>query len=116
MMDSHSHAADWEDHVATEFDSQLIESVAVRRNRVTDALLYGENPTERRWKATTKQFLFSLVAAALITAVCIGVSFVSNLLATQAEQKRQQQEQLQQRSARALVLPDIVPTPGRMGI
>jgi hypothetical protein len=102
--------------VATEFDSQLIESVAVRRNRVTDALLYGDNPTERRWKATTKQFLFSLVAAALITAVCIGVSFVSNMLATQAEQKRQQQEQLQKRSAHALVLPDNVPTPGRMGI
>lgn len=107
--------------MATEFDSQLIESVAVRRSRVTDALLYGENPTERRWKATTKQFLFSLVAAALITAVCIGVSFVSNLLATQAEQKRQQQEQIQKRSAHALVLPDRhaapenVPTPGRMG-
>lgn len=108
--------------MATEFDSQLIESVAVRRNRVTDALLYGENPTERRWKATTKQFLFSLVAAALITAVCIGVSFVSNLLATQAEQKRQQQEQLQKRSAHALELPDRptvlhhVPTSRKMGI
>lgn len=108
--------------MATEFDSQLIESVAVRRNRVTDALLYGENPTERRWKATTKQFLFSLVAAALITAICIGVSFVSNLLATQAEQKRQQQEQLQKRSIRALELPDHftvphhVPNSGKMGI
>ncbi|GAA1357029.1 hypothetical protein GCM10009596_07170 [Arthrobacter rhombi] len=108
--------------MATEFDSQLIESVAVRRNRVTDALLYGDNPTERRWKATTKQFLFSLVAAALITAVCIGVSFVSNLLATQAEQKRQQQEQLQKRSIHALELPDgfrglhHVPNSGKMGI
>lgn len=108
--------------MATEFDSQLIESVAVRRNRVTDALLYGQNLTERRWKATTKQFLFSLVAAALITAVCIGVSFISNLLATRAEQKQQQQEQLQQRSAHAIVLPDVPPRPtmapttGRMGI
>ncbi|WP_417217349.1 hypothetical protein [Arthrobacter sp.] len=101
--------------MATEFDSQLIESVAVRRNRVTDALLYGDNPTERRWKATTKQFLFSLVAAAMITAICIGVSFVSNMIAKQAEQKRQQQEQLQKRSVHALVLPDSVPTPGRMG-
>lgn len=108
--------------MATEFDSQLIESVAVRRNRVTDALLYGENPTERRWKATTKQFLFSLVAAALITAICIGVSFISNMLATRAEEKRQQQEQLQQRSVHALELPDRptaphhVPNSGKMGI
>lgn len=108
--------------MATEFDSQLIESVAVRRNRVTDALLYGENPTERRWRASTRLFLFSVVAAALITAVCIGVSFVSNMLATQAEQKQQQQQQLQQRSAHAFEPPEREPRPaaiqntGRTGI
>ncbi|MGO2532242.1 hypothetical protein ACTXOR_02875 [Arthrobacter rhombi] len=106
--------------MATEFDNQLIESVAVRRNRVTDALLYGENPTERRWKATTKQFLFSLVAAALITAICIGVSFVSNMLATRAAEKKQRQDQMQ--SSAILFLapnqsawPSPSPSPGRMG-
>lgn len=92
--------------MATEFDNQLIESVAVRRHRITDALLYGENSTERRWQATTRLFLFSVVAAALITAVCIGVSFVTNLITTQAQQREQQQHQIQQRSAHALVLPD----------
>lgn len=97
--------------MATEFDSQLIESVAVRRNRITDALLYGENPTERRWQGTTKLFLFSVVAAALITAVCIGVSFVTNLITTQAQQRQQQQQQIQQRSAHALVLPAGRPRP-----
>ncbi|MDN5755784.1 MAG: hypothetical protein L0H32_08500 [Micrococcaceae bacterium] len=108
--------------MATEFDNQLIESVAVRRNRVTDALLYGENPTERRWKATTKQFLFSLVAAALITAICIGISFVSNMLATRAEEKKQRQDQMQS-SAAAFIGPtqsarsssNPSPSPGRMG-
>lgn len=107
--------------MATEFDNQLIESVAVRRNRVTDALLYGENPTERRWKATTKQFLFSLVAAALITAICIGVSFVSNMLSTRAEEQKLRQQQMQG-SAHSLIVPNQSawpssgPTTGRMGI
>ncbi|MEE1621236.1 hypothetical protein ACQ7DA_08500 [Zafaria sp. J156] len=82
--------------MATEFDSQLIESVAVRRNRVTDALLYASNPTERRWKATAKQFLFSVVAAALIAAICVAVAFVGNMI---AEQQRKNEEREQQRSA-----------------
>lgn len=80
--------------MATEFDSQLIESVAVRRNRMTDALLYGNNPTERRWKATAKQFLFSVVAAALIAAICVAVSFVSGLLADQQRQRAEQEQQV----------------------
>lgn len=78
--------------MATEFDSQLIESVAVRRNRMTDALLYGRNPTERRWKATTRQFLFSVVAAALIAAICVAVSFVSNLMADQQRQRAEREQ------------------------
>ncbi|MGG5752122.1 hypothetical protein ACQ3I4_05785 [Zafaria sp. Z1313] len=83
--------------MATEFDSQLIESVAVRRNRVTDALLYASNPTERRWKATAKQFLFSVVAAALIAAICVAVAFVGNMIAEQ--QRKNNEEREQQRSA-----------------
>ena len=82
--------------MANDYDSQLIESVVVRRNRLTSALLYGENPHERRWMDTLRLFLFSIALAALIAAICVGYSFVSNLL---AEQRQKQQE----RSASAWV-------------
>ncbi len=81
--------------VASDYDNQLIESVAVRRNRLLTALLYGNNPNERRWADTVKLFLFSVAVAALIAAVCVGYSFVTNLL----EQNRAKQEQQQQSAA-----------------
>lgn len=88
--------------MATEFDSQLIESVTVRRNRLSDALLYGANPTERRWKSTARTFVFSIVTAALIAAVCVGVAFVGNLM---ANQQRQQQEREQKLNSAPLHVP-----------
>jgi len=81
--------------VASDYDNQLIESVAVRRNRLLTALLYGSNPNERRWADTVKLFLFSIALAALIAAVCVGYSFVTNLL----EQNRAKQAEQQQGSA-----------------
>ncbi|MGW9402390.1 hypothetical protein ACWGQ2_00305 [Arthrobacter sp. NPDC055585] len=81
--------------VASDYDNQLIESVAVRRNRLLTALLYGSNPNERRWADTVKLFLFSIAVAALIAAVCVGYSFVTNLL----EQNRAKQEQQQSTAA-----------------
>lgn len=83
--------------MATEFDSQLIESVAVRRSRLADALLYADNPTERRWRATARLFLFSIVAAALVAAICVAVAFVGSLLSDQ----RREQEQRERQSASA---------------
>lgn len=76
-----------EDRMSSEFDAQLIESVTVRRARLTDALLYGSNPTERRWKSPLKLFLVSIVIAALVAAVCVGVSFITNIFAQQAAEK-----------------------------
>ncbi|UPO77692.1 hypothetical protein [Arthrobacter sp. Helios] len=81
--------------MASDYDNQLIESVAVRRNRLLTALLYGSNPNERRWADTVKLFLFSIALAALIAAVCVGYSFVTNLL----EQNRAKQAEQQQGSA-----------------
>lgn len=81
--------------MASDYDNQLIESVAVRRNRLLTALLYGGNPNERRWADTVKLFLFSVAVAALIAAVCVGYSFVTNLL----EQNRAKQQQQQQSTA-----------------
>ena len=86
--------------MASDYDNQLIESVAVRRNRLLTALLFGSNPSERRWADTVKLFLFSVALAALIAAVCVGYSFVTNLL----EQNRAKQEQQQQQSAAPVTL------------
>lgn len=81
--------------MASDYDNQLIESVAVRRSRLLTALLYGNNPNERRWADTVKLFLFSIAVAALIAAVCVGYSFVTNLL----EQNRAKQEEQRQSTA-----------------
>ena len=81
--------------MASDYDNQLIESVTVRRNRLLTALLYGSNRNERRWADTVKLFLFSIALAALIAAVCVGYSFVTNLL----EQNRAKQAEQQQGSA-----------------
>jgi hypothetical protein len=67
--------------VASDYDNQLIESVTVRRHRLLAALLFGENPHERRWMDSLRLFILSVAAAAVIASVCVGYSFVSNLLA-----------------------------------
>lgn len=78
--------------MASDYDNQLIESVAARRTRLLTALLYGDNPSERRWMDTFRLFLFSVAVAAAIAAVCVGYSFVSNLLQENREKEQQQQQ------------------------
>ena len=80
--------------MASDYDNQLIESVTVRRQRLLRALLFGENPHERRWMDSVRLFLLSVAAAAVIAAVCVGYSFVSNLL---AENRAKQEGQGQSR-------------------
>ena len=80
--------------MASDYDNQLIESVTVRRQRLLRALLFGENPHERRWMDSVRLFLLSVAAAAVIAAVCVGYSFVSNLL---AENRAKQEGQVQSR-------------------
>lgn len=75
--------------VANDYDHQLIESVAVRRTRLTTALVYGANPFERRWKSSARTFMASILVAALIATICVGFSFVSNLLETLRAQQQQ---------------------------
>lgn len=75
--------------MAYDYDAQLIESVSVRRNRLTSALLFGRNRLQRRWIDSIRMFLFSVAVAALLAAVCVGYSFVTNLLAEQRAEERQ---------------------------
>ncbi len=74
--------------MAREYDAQLLESVAVRRNRLRESLLWGR---ERRARATMdnlKRLAVSVVLAAVACAGCVGWSFLQDLLA-----ERQQQQQ-----------------------
>ena len=66
--------------MAEDYDARLLESAKVRKHRLDDALLFGENVQERSYSTNTMRLMYSLLIAALIAAVCVGFSFVQNLL------------------------------------
>ncbi len=69
--------------MAREYDTQLIESVAVRRARMRELLLWGR---ERRARATGDGFKWlrvGLILATVACAICVGWSFLSNMIAEQ---------------------------------
>jgi hypothetical protein len=75
-----------------ELDVQLLESVAVRRGRLRESLVWGR---ERRVRSTVdnlKRLAVGVVLAAVGSAGCVGYSFIHNLIAQQ--QATQQQAQL----------------------
>lgn len=74
--------------MAREYDAALLESVAVRRNRMRESLLWGR---ERRARATMdnmKRLAISVVLAAVACAGCVGWSFLHNVLAEQQQQRQ----------------------------
>ena len=75
--------------MARDFDAQLLESVAVRRRRLRDALLWGSLRTRR----SAQELLMRLVAGAAVAAVlcagCVGWSFLQDTLADRARQQQQ---------------------------
>ncbi len=79
--------------MSRDLDVQLLESVAVRRGRLREALVWGR---ERRMRATVdnlKRLGIGVVLAAVASAGCVGWSFVQDLLAQQqAEQQARQQQ------------------------
>ncbi|MEO3770631.1 hypothetical protein [Micromonospora sp. B9E7] len=69
--------------MAREYDTQLIESVAVRRARMRELLLWGR---QRRVRATGDGFRWlrvGLVLAAVACAGCVGWSFLQGVIADQ---------------------------------
>jgi hypothetical protein len=73
-----------------ELDVQLLESVAVRRSRLRESLIWGR---ERRVRATVdnlKRLAVGVVVAAVVSAGCVGWSFVQDLLAQQQAKQQQQ--------------------------
>ncbi|MEU7501397.1 hypothetical protein ACFYMX_09475 [Streptomyces griseofuscus] len=79
--------------MARDYDSQLLESVAVRRRRMRDALLFGAQRARRSTDERLGKVFAGVAIAAVLCAGCVGWSF---LQATLAQQKQQQQQQQQQ--------------------
>ncbi|MBJ7001147.1 hypothetical protein JG491_13845 [Streptomyces sp. CRPSP2-6A1] len=76
--------------MARDYDSQLLESVAVRRRRMRDALLFGAQRARRSTDERLGKVFAGVAIAAVLSAGCVGWSF---LQATLAQQKQQQQQQ-----------------------
>ncbi|MFH8519414.1 hypothetical protein ACH4CE_30860 [Streptomyces gelaticus] len=88
--------------MARDYDSQLLESVAVRRRRMRDALLFGAQRARRTADERLGKVFAGIAIAAVLCAGCVGWSFVQNMLEKQKaeQQKQQRQEQQYQQPAR----------------
>lgn len=73
-------------------DTTIIEAARTQRMRLGSALLYGRLDERRTVNDNIKRFIGSVIVAALACAVCVGISFVSDLLATQAAEKAAQEQ------------------------
>ena len=63
---------------AQDYDNQLLESVAVRRRRLRDALLFGAQRQRRSVDERIGKAFTGVVIAAVVCAGCVGWSFVSH--------------------------------------
>ncbi|WP_240966210.1 hypothetical protein [Streptomyces zingiberis] len=72
-----------------DYDSQLLESVSVRRRRMRDALLYGPERARRTADERLGKLFAGIAVAAVMCAGCVGWSFIQDKLADQkAERSR----------------------------
>ncbi|MFG2500796.1 hypothetical protein ACGFSB_21595 [Streptomyces sp. NPDC048441] len=63
---------------AQDYDSQLLESVSVRRRRLRDALLFGGHRQRRSVDERLGKVFAGVVIAAVLCAGCVGWSFISH--------------------------------------
>jgi uncharacterized protein HemX len=85
--------------VARDFDTQLLESVAVRRRRMRDALLFGALASRRSYEEHAGKVIASITIAGVVAAGCVGYSSVRQQLAKQNQQSTS--------------IPAVTATPGR---
>ncbi|TGA95182.1 hypothetical protein [Streptomyces sp. MZ04] len=65
---------------AQDYDSQLLESVSVRRRRLRDALLFGAQRQRRTIDERLGKMFAGVVIGAVLCAGCVGWSFISHRL------------------------------------
>ncbi|MEE1747935.1 MULTISPECIES: hypothetical protein [unclassified Streptomyces] len=93
--------------MARDYDSQLLESVAVRRRRMRDALLFGAQRARRTADERLGKVFAGIAIAAVLCAGCVGWSFVQNMLEKQkAEQQKQQRQEQQYQQPTETAQPD----------
>ncbi|MFJ9144390.1 hypothetical protein [Streptomyces griseus] len=86
--------------MARDYDSQLLESVGVRRRRMRDALLFGAGRARRTADERLGKVFAGIAITAVLCAGCVGWSFLQHTLDKQkAEQEKQQQQRQAQRYA-----------------
>ncbi|MGP4109554.1 hypothetical protein ACTWP5_01380 [Streptomyces sp. 4N509B] len=61
-----------------DYDDQLLESVAVRRRRLRDALLFGSDRVRRALDEGLGKVFGGIALAAVVCAGCVGWSFLSH--------------------------------------
>jgi cation transporter-like permease len=66
-------------------DTVLIEQARIQRNRLGAALLHGHIDERRTVNDHMRRLVASLIVAAVACAVCVGISFVTDLLSNQAD-------------------------------
>jgi cation transporter-like permease len=71
--------------MADQRDTVLIEQAKIERMRLGSALLHGHIDERRTINDHTKRLVGSLIVAAVVCAVCAGISFVSQIFADRAE-------------------------------
>ena len=72
-------------------DALLLEAVAVHRDRLAGALVFGPPRARRSVGTNVKRFIGSVVVAAIVCAVCVAVSFVGSVIAQQEREARDRQ-------------------------
>ncbi|XVQ12483.1 TNT domain-containing protein [Spirillospora sp. CA-255316] len=80
--------------MARDYDTQLLESVAVRRRRLRDAVMFGPQRTRRTFDDSLTKIMVGLCVAAVLCAGTVGWSFLQSRLTTQ-EKEREQARQAQ---------------------
>jgi hypothetical protein len=71
-------------------DRALIEEARTQRFRLGAAMLYGRISERRTVNDNVRRFIASIIVAALACAVCVGISFITDLLERQAAEKARQ--------------------------
>lgn len=82
--------------MARDYDSQLLESVAVRRRRIRDALLFGAQRSRRTADERLGKVFAGIAIAAVLCAGCVGWSFLQHTLAQQKAEQEKQRQRLEQ--------------------
>ncbi|MFF3176235.1 hypothetical protein ACFVQ0_26845 [Streptomyces sp. NPDC057900] len=87
--------------MARDYDSQLLESVGVRRRRMRDALLFGTQRARRTADERLGKVFAGIAITAVLCAGCVGWSFLQHTLDRQKAEQQKQQRQSQQYEAPA---------------